>query len=115
MRPPSPSLIDAVQATMNEEFANLMDVLTSALDFKAYFDRAHYKRYEALYKRYEKFTLKRERDRIAFAKLGAKAKTIDQQAEHASRLLAVVEKHTETMGKLSEAFRSLLQSQLRAR
>ncbi len=113
MRHPPDSLIEAVQASMNEEFANLMNVLTSTLDFRAYFDRAHYKKYEVIYRRYEQFTRKRERDRIAIAKLGAKAKTPDQKAEHASRMLAIVEKHTETMGNLAEQFRSLIQSQLR--
>jgi hypothetical protein len=113
MRPPPNNLIEAVQASMNEEFANLMDILKSTLDLRTYFDLKHYKKYEALYRRYERFTRKRERDRITIMKLGAKAKTPDQKAEHVARLLALLEKHTEAMKKLSGDFRDLIRSQLR--
>jgi hypothetical protein len=114
MQHPPNKLIEAVQASMNEEFANLMDALMMMVDFRAYFDRKHYKRYEVLDRRYKQFMAKRERDQLALAKRRAKATTLEQKAEHASRMLAVIEKHTETMGKLSSAFRELIQSQTRA-
>jgi len=114
-RNPSPASTDVLPTTINEESPDLTEAMKLALNFRTSFDWSQVKRYEAIYRRYDVFMRRRERDRIALSKLETTATTFQQQAKYLSRLLSMVQKHSETTGKLSADFRCVIESQVKGK
>ena len=107
---PPPALTDAVQASMNEEFAALMNSVRITDQFKVSFDEATYNLYQSVYSDYETFIAQREADRVALAEIESESVTPLQKAEYAQRLLANVEKHSERMAELTRRFGEVLRT-----
>ena len=77
---------------------------------RAEFDKEHYLRYEEVNERYLAFIKARNETRSELVKEAQQSSTLDEQAECASHLMAVIEKHSEHMAKFAREFNEVILS-----